>query len=193
MFLQQFLLLIFSCLAASQRFTLSHSLTNQPITITSTISNTSDSRPYLQLSPPSSRAAIFSFSPSSGNITVISPGNFHNANSSLPASSLMNKNLYLQKPTKYDSLLTPMIGDIGFSLYAFWNTWEISREGYLRIGIWGRKPEDKRWFMCDEDTGELSGRIWHLDFLGNGLLPCKGSSFGLRVSYGSGKGKRKGG
>jgi hypothetical protein len=189
MFLHHLLTLIFASLVASQRFTLSHSLTNQLITISS--SNSTDfPRPYLQLSPVSSRATVFSFSSSSGNITIISPGSLSEG-SQFP-SSLTNKNLYLQKPTKYDPLLTPMVGDIDFWLYAFWNTWEVTKDGYLRIGIWGGRAKDNRWFACSEGAGKgLEGRVWHLDFLGSNPLPCNGSNFDLRVNFGSGRGRRR--
>ncbi|CCX34043.1 Protein of unknown function [Pyronema omphalodes CBS 100304] len=179
MLLHQILTLIFAYLVSSQSFTLSSSRTNQIITISS--SNSTDfPRPYLQLSPAYVCPTVFSFDSSSRNITV--------ASSAFP-SSLTKKNLYLQKPTKYDPILTPYVGDIDFWLYAFWNTWEITKDGYLRIGIWGRRAEDKRWFACSggDDKG-LEGRVWHLDFLGSKPLPCNGSNFDLRVNFGSGRG-----
>jgi hypothetical protein len=70
-------------------------------------------------------------------------------------------NLYLNKETKYESVLRAEVGELPWGPYLFYNTWSIieTKRGdkVLAAAFWGQ-AEEKKWFWCP--GGESEGRVW---------------------------------
>jgi hypothetical protein len=119
------LLLLLILPAHTYTFTLTSTLTQQPVLISPT------SPSFLLLGSRSIKPSTFTFT--TGNVTS-------------------GTNLYLHKETKYSPVFSAEVGEIPWGPYIFFDTWTVSGD-LLRAKVWGDVKE-KQWFTCPGRFGE---------------------------------------